>query len=581
MKKIAILIVAAFLLPLRLMSQGLHNEITVEHDVIPEQRDAVRLGFLPRISLNPVQKSTLQYSRAGITTQVPPGFDILDPAAYGDTVYTSPWKGYVRAGIFPFMFNSSVSAGYRVIDNEKTHFGAWLQYDGTNYQRSYGKFQWADPVMMPDKKTSIKHNTITLGGALLQKTGKASRFELDFGYTYANYNRPAVASYEAFNPVEITRDFIGQGLNRFNVDAGWRAEVKNINFGIKAGLSRFAFTDASIISSARQNQWKGEADASVALDDKSKVKIAIDFSYLQNSQNAVENTFPSQDIATDIPLIEATPGADTWLLRLKPSYILTTDKTVFDAGVKIDFTHNAGKGLHIAPDVRFSINPKGIAGITLYAGGGEMQNSLAFVYDRITPYIPTYFTYSNAHLPITFGADLRFGPVAGFYASVYGQYAKANDWLMPSLSDDYNFRLLEPVNMSGLMVGAKLGYRYGKIAEAKASVEFSPRKFPTRGYYLWFDRAKMVVSGSLIITPISPLDITVDYTLRTGRVVASGDGFVDIGNMSDLDIGVTWRFNDRFSAFLRGENLLNGNYLQLGFVPSQGLNGLIGIAYKF
>ena len=91
------------------------------------------------------------------------------------------------------------------------------------------------------------------------------------------------------------------------------------------------------------------------------------------------------------------------------------------------------------------------------------------------------------------------------------------------------------------------------------------------------------------VTPISPLDITLGYNLRSKRQIkyvsetvnASPYFFQSVGSVSNLSAGASWRFTPQLTVFLKGENLLNHNYSLLSLIPAQGLTGLAGLSYKF
>ena len=148
-----------------------------------------------------------------------------------------------------------------------------------------------------------------------------------------------------------------------------------------------------------------------------------------------------------------------------------------------------------------------------------------------------------------------------------------------------------PVNLKGFHWRAAAGYAYRDIASIDLSYEGAPQKYD-KGYYLWHDRAKSVFEGKLKVTPIKPLDVTVGYTLRTGRSVidyhattdpAIGDYYTyqSLGCARDLNLSLLFRINSQWSAFANASNLLGSKYLLIGDVPARGVTGLVGATYKF
>ncbi len=52
-------------------------------------------------------------------------------------------------------------------------------------------------------------------------------------------------------------------------------------------------------------------------------------------------------------------------------------------------------------------------------------------------------------------------------------------------------------------------------------------------------------------------------------------------NLANLRVGASWRFTPAFTLFGRVENILNRTTSSFSLIPSQGVKGLIGVAYKF
>ena len=153
-----------------------------------------------------------------------------------------------------------------------------------------------------------------------------------------------------------------------------------------------------------------------------------------------------------------------------------------------------------------------------------------------------------------------------------------------------------PSNMKGFKFMAAVGYNWRNTVDLSAKFEMAPRR-NNRGYYQWRDRAREVATIDLRVTPIKPLDITLGWEYRGGRrmnfdlfypgnVMNGIEGKADmrmesLGIISNLKAGALYRITPQWSAFLRGENLLNRKTLLIGGMPGQGITGLVGATYKF
>lgn len=557
-------------------AQQLNKEITVEREVVPIQREATRLNFMPAISLPPLAMQRLSPSDRAITARVPAGITVLDPAAWADSIYVSPYRGYASIGFMP-LYNAMLSAGYRIVDNSTTRVGAWLQYDGTVYTSRHTP---AYNNLFADKKY-IRDNTATAGIYASQRIGASSELSGEFDYTYTKFNQISCRDMYSSTVMETlpSGKYIchNQSVNRLNADLGWKSTINDLGYGIRAGYSRFAFgsgreADGQTVDlpAEKENNFRFGADLSADFDGASLAMLDIDFSGLNTKSIIDLNDNDSKDYST-------------WLLRFSPSYAYRSGVFDIKLGARIDLTHNSGKAFHIAPDVKLAVNPSPMFAFEVSAGGGEWQNTLGSLF-AIGRNIDSWSAYSNSHIPLTVDARLRIGPRSGLYGELSGSYARANDWLMPAGYGHYgNMRFFQQ-NIKGFRVGAAIGYRWSTILDAR--VEWQTAKNDTyKGYYLWRDRARNVIDASVKVNPIDKLSVDLGFTLRTDRRTFThmdgGPSMIPLGDVRNLSLGATYRLTPSVSVFVEGENLLNHRYSTVDYYESQGITGLAGASFKF
>lgn len=559
-------------------AQQLNKEITVEREVVPIQREATRLNFMPAISLPPLAIQRLSPSDRAITARVPAGITVLDPAAWSDSIYVSPYRGYASIGFMP-LYNAMLSAGYRIVDNSTTRVGAWLQYDGTVYTSRHTTTYDAH---VTDKKY-IRDNTATAGIYASQRVGASSELSGEFDYTYTRYNQVAYRGIyvPVGTPTLDSGEYLwhNQSVNRLNADLGWKSTINDLGYGFRAGYSRFAFgtgRKASYkiidLSPEKENNFRFGADLSADFDAGSFALLDIDFSGLSTS-SLIDHMYNDKELK----------DYSTWLLRFSPSYAYRSGVFDIKLGARIDLTHNSGKAFHIAPDVKLAVNPSPMFAFEVSAGGGEWQNTLGSLF-AIGRNIDTWTAYSNSHIPLTVDARLRIGPRSGLYGELSGSYARANDWLMPA-DDGYfgNMRFYQQ-NIKGFRFGAAVGYRWSAILDAR--VEWQTAKNDAyKGYYLWRDRARNVIDASIKVNPIEKLSVDLGFTLRTDRRTFThmdgGPSMIPLGDVRNLSLGATYRLTPSVSVFVEGENLLNHRYSTVDYYESQGITGLAGASFKF
>ncbi|MCM1482978.1 MAG: hypothetical protein NC043_01470 [Muribaculaceae bacterium] len=572
-------------------AQTLEQEITVDHEVIPEHREVSRPYFTPAITLPSITQKHLAYSSRPINIAVPGSITTLEPAAFADTLYTSPYRGYAALGYFPLV-NIGAAAGYKFIDNDHTRLNAFMQYNGSAYHGPYPDYE---RITGADDRL-IRNNALTLDVTLHQAIGKRSFIDAGADLTVARYSMPDGAH------------FLPQNMHRADISAAFNSSTQKFVYRAGLAYSHFGYgntilnnlTPRNVYEPARENAFKLNGFMRMDMDATSSVGIDGDFSLLSYGRRSVADFSQSE---STYYLFDA--GSYTHaLLTLKPHYRFSVRDFRLDVGARVDFTFNSGKVFHIAPDIQATWKPGQIFAIYAKAGGGEHQNTLSSLFDA-TPYAQSMMAYSNSHIPLTLDAGLTIGTWKGMYLELGAGYARANDWLMPvinayesfSITDGaytpayHKMTIFSPVNIKGFHWRVAAGYSYRNIASLELTYEGAPQKYD-KGYYLWRDRAKSVSSAKLKVNPIAPLDVTLTYTLRTGRAMidyhrssdpAIRDYYVshDLGNSRMLDLGLLYRINSQWSAFGNATNLLNSHYLLIGDVPARGITGLVGATYKF
>jgi len=563
-----------------IFAQGLHKEITVEQQIVPEKREASRITVLPTVTLPAIHPARLSFSDRVVTTRVPNSITPLEPIAFGDKLYTSPYRGYVSLGVFP-LFNADFSAGYRLLDTDKTRLSAWGQYNGDVYREEIEAIPDAHTVYWRD-------HTASIGADLHQAIGSSSFLDAELNYTYGYHNMPVgISSFS-------------ESTNRINAGVTFNSHAEGLMYAIGVDYQHFGFGDPKIPASyshqledfpytpVKQNLFGGKFNGLLPMGDNSYLGLDGDAHFLLTS----EHCLPLYPYISDYAL---EGSHNTGLISLAPHYLYTTRTFTARLGAQVDFTIKDGKVFHISPDVTLAWTPSQVIGLELHAHGGSKLNSLSEMYD-ITPYINGSFFYSQSHIPYAIDGRVALGPFLGASVEFFGGYAKADKWLMPVCSGEYiGGQTFDAVDLSGWHLGAAIGYSYRNTATARLSYETAPNDYDN-AYYEWRDRAKHVINADLSLRPIKPLLITLNWEFRAGRRTYD---FYDLNSggstnlnlydckarslkaVSTINLGVSYEYTDQLTVFAHGENLLNRHYIHLGDRRSQGITALVGASLKF
>ena len=460
-------------------AQGLKKEITVQHDVVPEAAEVSKLQFTPALTLPQLQRPQLDYSTRSVFASVAPSITTLGPAAWADSIYTSPYKGYAVLGFAP-MYNLNASAGYKFIDNDRTRFNAMLQYNGTAYKGRCSHSLYDGQYQ--------RSNTVTAALGLHHALSDTKFLDFAADYTFGRYTTPA------------TIDSTGrQQMHRFNFDALFSGGGSALSYGAGLGAGYFSYVfspdyllpyslaDGSVewerMHPAHETKANINGYVASAISAHQRAGVDLDFNLLSNSRHA----HAGYDYDNEEYYLGASPRHTHALLTIAPYYHLRTSAVELRAGVKAQLSINSGKALHIAPDAILSWRPVSVLALYARAGGGEWQNTLTSLFD-VSPYTLSGMAFKNSHVPITAEGGITFGPLRGASVEVSWRYAAANEWLMPVTLDD-GLTIFNPTKMRGYLLHAGLTYEYGDAVELRTSFEMAPQS-ANRGYYLWRDRAK-------------------------------------------------------------------------------------------
>lgn len=112
--------------------QNLNKEITLEKDIAPLEKKAVKKNELPKVkkpaSTGP--KTQLGYSDLISPIDVPTSIPTLLPYGYRTAHNFSDKRGYIDLGAGT-QANFRLDFGYRVIDQENESMGLWLNHNST------------------------------------------------------------------------------------------------------------------------------------------------------------------------------------------------------------------------------------------------------------------------------------------------------------------------------------------------------------------------------------------------------------------------------------------------------------------
>ena len=575
---ISLILAAAAALP---AAAQYDQTIQVEGTYTPEVIQRDRISVFPQREKFSVETSPLDFSTTGVNSAFVPQALPLPATGWRDIRAFSRSRGYVALDMGSYL-NTSLSAGYRFVDNESTVVGLRLQHLSTSL------FHPRLSQATDDVKRWLYDETLGLY-ASHQFNGKG-RLDAAVDYHLGCFNYYGYApSLPAADKVKAPT----QTLNDVAARIGWHspAAVDDISYSLALGARYFGYRalplpDGSKLKGTRETDLSLAGDVNFPTSGSSSLGIDLD-SRLLIYDSEVANV------------------RNYGLLALTPYYKFTKADVNIRLGAKLDFTFNAGpkldkyKVFHIAPSVTVDYKA-GPAALYLRALGGTRLHTLAAGSEWNYYQMPALLSTLPVYAPVDLTAGVGFGPFSGFDASIdFGwRYAK-NEYLggfyTPVLNDAASF-LSDPAQLAnatfcnnrdseyrlslrGYTIGLNLGYDAGRYFKIKASGHYQPQS-GRDSYFNGYDLPRWTADIWAETNPWSTLRLRLGYEYRGVRRCFPAHNY-RLPDVTNLNFGASYAVNSRFSVRIDAVNLLCRKIEMLPGLPSERLQLSAGLSYKF
>lgn len=537
MKIAAYILLSLMATAMPVAAQDITTEVVVERSVQPVERAATRPSSLvPSLQLPTVQPVQLSTARYLTLSPVERSFARLQPARGITAPPLSDYRGYVSVGYFP-VYNLGVAAGYRAIDNGRSQLDLHLNFNGLSYN---------DIKEAPRRNA---YNGGTLGADYTLQVNDRSRLSASIDYTYAS-----AASMWSDQ----------QSRNAGRLAASWQSGVQGLDYQVYLDASVDAFSKATLeidtYDGIKEQQVSVGGNATLPFGKDYGVGLAIDASFLHD--------------ALDSRLASYAEASTIGIIGLRPFVHVNNEQITASAGLNLDFFTGGDAKMYLSPRVEVAWSPMAALTVMAAATGGTGFNSVQSALD-ICPFIPGAMPSSRYRIPLDVSGKIVAGPFAGFTAALTGGYAKADNWLAPGHATP--LFPLSTREIKGWHAGIKLDYTHRIFGIYAAADIASSDHSASKGYYLWADGARTVITAGAHVKPLKGLTIGLDYELRTRRHTPD----VDLGCASELNARATYAITPAIDVFANVENILGRRYLIVPGIRNQPIHGLVGITLKF
>lgn len=587
----------------------LHESISVEGRYVPEVIRVDRVNAFPAAVNFTLDSTPMDYEWGGVAASFSPYLLALPATGWRDTKEYVRNRGYLELGAGSWL-NSTLSAGWRFIDNESTLIGVRLQHNSTSLWKPRLSEATEDECQYRyDEAVGLYASHIVKG---------VGRFDASFDYHVGLFNY-----YGSVSPKAVgNMSFPGQTLNDVSLRVDWKSLLtasSSPEYDATLRIRHFGFRTLPLPFSWNEGEGKGNRETDIELRGGVRMPWDNGSSIGADAKLNVLAYGGKEEVFT-----WAQPGKAEMSLRrpdnygmltITPYYRFTRGLLDLRIGADIDMAFNAGPDgnrysfFHIAPDVKFGLQSGGF-GMYLNLLGGSELNTLAHLRQYDYYMMPALSSTRPTYTPLDAAFGINVGPFAGFSLGVDARFRSSRNvplggwyqaWLnyatAPAEGMDAflvgNERMLysldsEGINLHGYSIGAHLMYEPSSAVRLRGEGSWQPQK-GKKGFFNGYDRPRVTARFEASVKPADPLRITVGYDYRgvrniyTTSEIAAAPGGIATGDnapalhslrlpdLTLLNISVSWSFSPVFSVWLQGDNLLNRHDEVLPCLPSQGV----------
>lgn len=554
MKIDRITIAAALLLPLSAAAQDLNSEITVTHQIVPEEQAATRLTFFPSVSLPQVAQGRLRPASTATSAPISPFISTLEPAPWQAALKQTPYRGYAALGYGP-IYTLGASVGYRVVNRQNLWTDIYGQFNGYKYSQNYFGIPY-------DGKVSLHRNT-ALAGARTQwnPAGINGSLKASVLYSFSGYNFP-VLEFGTWKTNPETNN-----VHIVKADAGWSGREGALAYSFGGGYDLIAYRGTH-----RSEHNHGELNAAASY------KASASSTWGLNMKATLEHSH-----IADRPLIEEgqnlAESGHKGVYHLEAYYQLTRKQLVghFGAVMDVKLGNFDYQRVLPAPNVNVMWKPSTFFSLWGNATGRLEENSRLGIQEE-QPYLLGNFSAGFSKI-YSAEAGITLGPWRGAAIQFNGGYMLTKDWYMPALATGY----MRAMDVRGWRFGGSFSYDYRRYLSLNLTADLAPHKLDkfTSGFAPWRDHARANIVASIGTHPIDKLGIELKYHCRLDRNKITPSGYLDLQDIHNLSATVQYQLTPQWTLFLTGENLADRKWYLGPSIPCQGINGLMGAQYKF
>lgn len=582
-RKYIIVLVAGLMSVGYLMAENndstISRSVTVEREFQPIIQNAGKLGVAPQRLETKLQEINIEYSERSFPVQTT--FNV-NPLQSSTTHFThpEPMCGYLEGALG--YINSYLDFRYRLQPKKSIDINLFAYHDA-----DWGTKTWSDSYvgMNFNKQFSDLNVFFAVRGG--------HNYFTRYGRYFAKDDSLHIAGYK-----DLTHPGDKQHIWDVDASVGVRsAKGTPFQYLVQTGYFAYILPNAVAEHQIRTHAnvaWEGS-------DHHAGLNL-----YVQNAFLTLDSL--RQDYEDTILSRHA--------MRIEPYYEYKDHNVSVHAGVNLDV--NIGRGsmmsnsdnISFAPSPNVSVEYRVVPELLALYGGAEGKFGFGTLQEfmQSNPYRPMTNGVISRHVcsytPVDAFLGLKIRPIDCFLIDVYARYAYLkNQCVLYGQLHDFSHSSSIPNFYSTLdldyfysdwqrwTVGAEFTYHYQDIIRIKLaghyykwiqqSIENIPSYLSMYDNTAAYDRPSWDLNLDIHANIDSKWSIYTCNTFMGSRMVLTDQGDVKLKPTIDLNIGAEYKVNKWLACYLQVNNLMNRmNYICYAY-QTTGINGKIGVKWKF
>lgn len=536
-------------------AQTQHKDTTMNRTVVVEQQyspdiiDVSKINVLPKVEQPTISKKNVEYDN---TLSPANSFPFTAMKFYSEKEEQELAKqGYARLGYGNYgNLDARISYLFNLSKRDKlTVFGAM---DGMNGELTKPKI---DPIGQEANKWDARFYKSRAGVDYLHQFSKldmniSGQWQLeDF-----NYERNLMESGSSDK----------QRYNSVDVHFGVKSMDENLPFQFSAETNLLAFNKRHSISGASANESIIRTKASVtgAISEQQKVTVAAQMDNISYSSQFKDYTS----------------------LQLNSYYELKDNNWYLKAGAHFDLAFNYGKSVRMAPD--FVANYIFSDSFILYteAKGGKIINDFRKM-EQLHPYSNPEVRMSDSYEQLNTVVGFKASPLIGLWFNVYGGYKIVSDDLSPLYDSDNSSISFSQGKTKSLFSGLKISYQYKDLYQFSVLSNAYSWQKTDKNLLVQKPLFDFELDANVQVLPRLKLNLGYQYVRLASSELVDYASLTTVQykmpSINNLKLGLTYTISPKVFIYARAENLLNKKYQYYYSYPTEELNYVGGLSFRF